>query len=67
VVLPLTGGPQVDTIGAGDAFIAALVAALARGAGAADAGRQAVAAAGRTVAHLGGRPHLRSRGQDTDR
>ena len=67
VVLPLTGGPQVDTTGAGDAFIAALVAALARGARAADAGRQAVAAAGRTVAHLGGRPHLRSRGQDTGR
>jgi ribokinase len=67
VVLPLTGGPQVDTIGAGDAFIAALVAALARGAGAADAGRQTVAAVGRTVAHLGGRPDLRSRGQDTDR
>jgi hypothetical protein len=29
VVLPLTGGPQVDTTGAGDAFIAAPVAALA--------------------------------------
>jgi len=56
VVLPLTGGPEVDTTGAGDAFVAALVAALARGDGAADAGRQAVAAAGQAVAHLGGRP-----------
>jgi ribokinase len=58
VVLPLTSGSEVDTTGAGDAFVAALVAGLARGCGPAEAGRQAAAAAGRTVTHLGGRPHL---------
>lgn len=58
-VLPLTGDREVDTTGAGDAFVAALVAALASGDGPAEAGRQAVAAASRTVTHLGGRPHLR--------
>jgi ribokinase len=59
LVIPLAGGPVIDTTGAGDAFVAALVAALAGGLGPAESGRKAAAAAAQTVRHLGGRPRLR--------
>jgi ribokinase len=58
MMLPLTGTPVADTTGAGDAFMAALIAALARGDPPQRAGRLAVAAAGATVGHAGGRPEL---------
>jgi ribokinase len=48
----------VDTTGAGDAFTAGLVMALAQGGGPQRAARMAVAAAGATVGHAGGRPSL---------
>jgi ribokinase len=57
-VLPLLGGPVVDTTGAGDALTAALTAALARGEQPARAARLAAAAAAATVGHPGGRPAL---------
>ena len=56
--LPLTGTPVVDTTGAGDAFTAALIASLLRGDAPEQAARLAVAAAGATVGHPGGRPDL---------
>ncbi|MEU4241767.1 PfkB family carbohydrate kinase [Actinoplanes sp. NPDC026619] len=56
--LPLTGGPVVDTTGAGDSFTAALTVALLRGDSPADAARKAVDAAGDTVRRPGGRPDL---------
>jgi ribokinase len=59
LVIPLADGPVIDTTGAGDAFIAALVAGLAHGLGPAESGQKAAAAAARTVRHLGGRPRLR--------
>ena len=49
---------MVDTTGAGDAFTAGLVMALAQGGGPQRAARMAVAAAGATVGHPGGRPSL---------
>ncbi|WP_214364433.1 PfkB family carbohydrate kinase [Pseudonocardia sp. H11422] len=58
VVVPLVDVVVVDTTGAGDAFVAGLVAGLARGAGPEQAGRLATAAAALTVGRLGGRPHL---------
>ena len=58
LMLPLTKTPVVDTTGAGDAFTAALIAALDRGDGPERAARLAVAAAGATVGHPGGRPEL---------
>jgi ribokinase len=58
VLLPLTDEKVVDTTGGGDAFTAALTAALLRGAAPEAAARQAVAAAGVTVRHPGGRPDL---------
>ncbi|WP_214364539.1 PfkB family carbohydrate kinase [Pseudonocardia sp. H11422] len=58
VVVPLADVAVVDTTGAGDAFVAGLVAGLARGAGPERAGRLATAAAALTVGRLGGRPHL---------
>jgi ribokinase len=58
VVVPLADAVVVDTTGAGDAFVAGLVAGLARGAGPEQAGRLATAAAASTVGRLGGRPHL---------
>jgi ribokinase len=59
LVIPLADGPVIDTTGAGDAFIAALVAGLAHGLDPAESGQKAAAAAARTVRHLGGRPRLR--------
>jgi ribokinase len=58
VFLPLTEIPVVDTTGAGDAFVAALITALAQDGGPQRAARLAVAAAGATVGHPGGRPSL---------
>jgi ribokinase len=58
VFLPLTDTPVADTAGAGDAFVATLITALAQGAGPQRAARLAVAAAGATVGHPGGRPAL---------
>jgi ribokinase len=58
LLLPLTATRVEDTTGAGDAFTAALIAALADGAGPERAARLAVAAAGATVGHPGGRPEL---------
>ncbi|MGN9778336.1 PfkB family carbohydrate kinase [Micromonospora sp. H33] len=56
--LPLSDTPTVDTTGAGDAFVAAFTHALLRGESRDRAARLAVAAAGATVGHPGGRPEL---------
>lgn len=48
----------VDPTGAGDAFVAGLIAALRDGASPPQAGRRASAAASATVQRLGGRPDL---------
>ncbi|MGK5740859.1 PfkB family carbohydrate kinase [Micromonospora sp. URMC 103] len=56
--LPLSDTPTVDTTGAGDAFVAALTVALLDGEPREQAARYAVAAAGATVGHPGGRPSL---------
>lgn len=48
----------VDPTGAGDAFVAGLIAALRGGAGPRQAGRRAATAASSTVQRLGGRPDL---------
>lgn len=62
LVVPHADVPVVDTTGAGDAFSAALVAALARDPeDPAAAVRDGADAAGRTVVHLGGRPSLSPR------
>jgi ribokinase len=58
VFVPLTRTTVVDTTGAGDAFTAALIAGLDRGYGEERAARLAIAAAGATVGHPGGRPSL---------
>jgi ribokinase len=58
VFLPLPDIPVVDTTGAGDAFVAGLITALAKDAGPQRAARLAAAAAGATVGHPGGRPAL---------
>ncbi len=58
VFLPLPDTPVVDTTGAGDAFVAGLIAALAQNGGPQRAARLAAAAAGATVGHPGGRPTL---------
>lgn len=58
LLLPLTKTRVEDTTGAGDAFTAALIAVLDRGAAPERAARLAVAAAGATVGHPGGRPAL---------
>lgn len=57
-MLPLTGTPVVDTTGAGDAMIAALIAALDTDGRPEHAARLAAAAAAATVGHPGGRPDL---------
>jgi ribokinase len=61
LLLPLTKTPVADTTGAGDAFAAALIAGLARGYDQEGTARLAVAAAGATVGHPGGRPWLTPR------
>jgi ribokinase len=58
LLLPLARTPVVDTTGAGDAFTAALIAGLAQLQDPEEAARLAVAAAGLTVGHPGGRPEL---------
>ena len=57
-LLPLSDVPVADPTGAGDAFVAGLIAGLRRGAGPVSAGRLAAAAAAATVQRLGGRPDL---------
>lgn len=56
--LPLSETPTVDDTGAGDAFVAALTLGVLRGEPRERAARYAVAAAGATVGHPGGRPAL---------
>ncbi|PZG00239.1 carbohydrate kinase [Micromonospora deserti] len=56
--VPLTRTPTVDSTGAGDAFVAALAVGLLRGDPHDRVARHAVAAAGATVGHPGGRPAL---------
>lgn len=58
VLLPLLGTAPADVTGAGDAFVAGLVAALLQGLDEETAGWWAAAAAGHTVARVGGRPDL---------
>lgn len=58
VFYPLDDVAAIDTTGAGDALVAALVTALDRGLAAGDAGRWAVAAASLAVEHAGGRPDM---------
>jgi len=59
-LFPLSEVPVVDPTGAGDAFMAGLIAGLRLGAQAARAGEVAVAAASATVQRLGGRPDLKT-------
>src|SRR5256885_13256807 len=54
VFLPLPDIPVADTTGAGDAFVAGLITALAQDGGPQRAARLAAAAAGATVGHPGG-------------
>ncbi|MFE9693572.1 PfkB family carbohydrate kinase [Micromonospora sp. NPDC005806] len=56
--VPLSETPMVDSTGGGDAFVAALTAGLLRGEAYPEVARYAVAAAGATVGHPGGRPAL---------
>jgi ribokinase len=56
--VPLSETPTVDTTGAGDAFVAALTVGLLRDEPRERIARYAVAAAGATVGHPGGRPAL---------
>jgi ribokinase len=58
VFVPLPDIPVIDTTGAGDAFMAGLITALAQDGGPQRAARLAAAAAGATVGHPGGRPTL---------
>jgi ribokinase len=58
VLVPHLGEPPVDPTGAGDAWVAALVAALLGGRGPVEAAWLGAAAAAGTVAHAGGRPAL---------
>ncbi len=69
--LPLTDERVADTTGGGDAFTAALTAALLRGEEYPRAARWAVAASGMTVGHPGGRPamsvaEIEKRAEDID-
>ncbi|MBY3555277.1 carbohydrate kinase [Modestobacter lapidis] len=57
-LVPLLGAEPVDPTGAGDTIVAALTAALLRGAGPRTAAWEAGAAAALTVARAGGRPRL---------
>ncbi|SCL33263.1 ribokinase [Micromonospora rhizosphaerae] len=56
--VPISETPTVDTTGAGDAFVAALTLGLLRKDPHDQTARYAVAAAGATVGHPGGRPDL---------
>ena len=56
--VPLADTPVVDTTGAGDALVAALVVGVHRGDPLPKIAAAAVAAAGRTAGHPGGRPNL---------
>ena len=58
VFTPRLGGPAVDATGAGDAYVAALTAALLGRGAPEDAAWMAAAAASLTARHLGGRPAL---------
>ncbi|MDO3705356.1 PfkB family carbohydrate kinase [Micromonospora sp. C28SCA-DRY-2] len=58
VFVPLSETPTVDDTGAGDAFVAALTLGLLRDEPRDRVARFAVAAAGATVGHPGGRPAL---------
>jgi ribokinase len=58
LLLPLLGEDPVDPTGAGDAYVAALTAALLCGAEPTDAAWHASAAAALTIAYPGGRPDL---------
>ena len=58
LLLPLIRTPVADTTGAGDAFTAALIAGLDQLQQPEEAARLAVAAAGLTAGHRGGRPEL---------
>ncbi|HUN32005.1 MAG TPA: PfkB family carbohydrate kinase [Trebonia sp.] len=58
LLLPLTGTRVVDTTGAGDAFTAALIKGLDQYQEPEAAAHLAVAAAGTSVGHPGGRPEL---------
>ncbi|WP_308258426.1 PfkB family carbohydrate kinase [Saccharothrix obliqua] len=58
LVLPLVDVDVVDSTGGGDAFVAGLTCALSRGDRPERAARLAVAAAGVTATHPGGRPDL---------
>lgn len=57
-LFPLSDAPVIDRTGAGDAFMAGLIAALRRGASPVAAGEFATTAASATVTHLSGRPDL---------
>jgi ribokinase len=57
--VPLTDEKVVDTTGGGDAFTAALTAALLRKLSYEQAAHLATEAAGKTVTHVSGRPALR--------
>jgi ribokinase len=57
-LLPFADVDVIDPTGAGDAFVAGLIAALRDGAAPGQAGRRAAAAASATVQRLGGRPDL---------
>ncbi|MFI7576671.1 PfkB family carbohydrate kinase [Micromonospora sp. NPDC049497] len=59
--VPLSETPTVDSTGAGDAFVAALTLGLLRHEPHERVARYAVAAAGATVGHPGGRPALTRR------
>jgi ribokinase len=58
VLVPRLGGDPVDPTGAGDAYIATLLAVLLNGAAPEDAAWAASAVASLTVVRAGGRPHL---------
>jgi ribokinase len=58
LLLPLARIPVTDTTGAGDAFTAALITGLDQLRDPEEAARLAVAAAGLTAGHPGGRPEL---------
>ncbi|CCG05084.1 PfkB family carbohydrate kinase [Blastococcus saxobsidens] len=58
VLVPRLGGSTVDPTGAGDAWVAGLVAALRGRGGPEEAAWLGAAAAASTVAHAGGRPSL---------